>query len=299
MKWLNYHHLFYFWTVAKEGTITAACQRLHLAQPTVSAQLRTFEEMLGHKLFRQVGRRLELTETGNLVYRYANDIFALGEELSEALVGRSAGDFLKLRVGVADVLPKMVVSRVLDPVYRGELDVRMICFEGKPNELLARLSVHELDLVLSDSPIPPDVNLRAYNHQLGESAVSIFTTPKLAAKYRRGFPESLDQAPFLLPTANTSLRRLLDFWFEKNNVHPRILAEFEDSALLKMFAHQRDVLFPAPSAVEEQVTGLYGCRSIGQVPDVREQFFAISLERRVKHPAVVAIVEAAHKSLFS
>lgn len=298
MKWLNYHHLFYFWTVAREGTVTAACERLRLAQPTISAQLRTLEKNLGQKLFQQVGRTLELTETGRVVYRYANEIFTLGEELSNTLEGRLPHNLLRLRIGVADVLPKMVVSRVIEPAIAPELKTRVVCFEGKPKELLARLSVHELDLVLADAPIPLDVNLRAYNHQLGETTVSVFAPRAAAQQHRKGFPESLHGAPMLMPTANTSLRRTLDYWLELRGIVPQVIAEFEDSALMKMFAHDRDVLFPAATVLEEDIRVLYGGEVVGRLEEVRERFFAISLERRVKHPAVAAIVSAAGKGLF-
>jgi LysR family transcriptional activator of nhaA len=298
MKWLNYHHLFYFWTVARAGTITAACERLRLAQPTISAQLRTLEKNLGHKLFQQVGRTLELTETGRVVYRYANEIFSLGEELTNTLEGRSSPSLLRLRIGVADVLPKMVVSRVIEPAIAPELNTRVVCFEGKPKELLARLSIHELDLVLADAPIPVDVNLRAYNHPLGETTVSVFGPRAAAQQHRQRFPESLHGAPMLMPTANTSLRRALDYWLGSRGIVPQVVAEFEDSALMKMFAHERAVMFPAPTVIEEDVRRLYGSELVGRLEEVRERFFAVSLERRVKHPAVAAIVSAAAKGLF-
>ncbi len=297
MKWLNYHHLYYFWTVAKEGTVTAACQRLRLAQPTVSAQIRTLEESIGHKLFRQVGRRLELTDSGRLAYRYAEEIFSLGTELTQVLDGMPAGDHRRLRVGVADVLPKMVVSRVLHPVVDGPERVHLLCYEGKPRELLAKMSIHELDLVLSDSPIPPDVNLRAHNHELGECPVSIMAMPDLAEEYRIGFPNSLDGAPLLLPTPNTTIRRRLDYWFSSKDMQPRILAEFEDNALLKMFAHRAKALFAAPAVVEDEITSLYGYEVVGRL-DVTERFYAISLERRVVDAPVRAIIQGAKQSIF-
>lgn len=299
MTWLNYHHLYYFWMVAKEGTVTAACERLRLAQPTISAQIRRLEKSLGHKLFRPAGRRLELTDTGRLVYRYANDIFELGNELLELLAGRPAGEEARLRVGIADVLPKMVVSRVLSPALAGPEKVHLICFEGKPNELLAKLSIHELDLVLSDSPIPPDVNLRAYNHELGECGVTIFGTPRAAAKYRRKFPASLHGAPILLPTANTSIRRRLDFWFSANGIYPQILAEFEDSALLKAFAQDGDAAFVAPEPIAAEVERQYRVRRIATLPRLAERFYAITVERRLRHPGVLAISTTARERLFS
>lgn len=299
MKWLNYHHLLYFWTVAKEGTITAACEKLCLAQPTISAQLRKLEESLGHKLFRHVGRNLALTETGRVVFRYANDIFSLGQELMDTLEGRPPGRRTRLRVGVADVLPKVIVHRLLKPALRSPESLHVVCYEGKPTALLARLSVHELDLVLSDSPMSPEVKLRAFNHQLGECGVSIFGSKRLSSSYRRGFPQSLDGAPFYLPTNNTSIRRQLDHWFLSHSIRPFVIAEFEDSALLKVFGRTGGGLFAGPTVVEEEIQKFYGVSSVGRLESLREQFYAISLERELKHPAVAAIVESAHEKIFN
>lgn len=297
MTWLNYHHLLYFWAVAKEGTVTAACQRLRLAQPTVSTQLRVLEKTLGHKLFERHGRNLALTETGRVVYRYANEIFSLGQELVDTLEGRPTGGRIRLRVGIADVLSKQVAHFFLEPALNLPEPVHLICYEGTPAALLANLSVHQLDLVLSDSPIGPEVRLKAFNHLLGESAISIFAPRGVAAKYRRRFPQSLNEAPFLLPTDNTSMRRSLDQWFASNDIHPSVVAEFEDSALLKVFGQAGSGLFPAPAVIESETQRLYGVRAVGRVEGVRAQYFAISLERKLKHPGVVAIVETAHREI--
>ena len=298
MEWLNYHHLFYFWTVARAGGVTAASQEIGLAQPTISAQIRTLEEALGRRLFDRVGRRLELTETGRTVYRYANDIFSLGRELQATLAGGPADLREKLRVGVADVLPKMVATRVLAPLLSGEQEVHLICYEGKPGELLARLSSHELDLVLSDAPVGADTNIRAFNHELGECGVSVFAPKKLARRYKRRFPASLDGAPFIVPTDNTVLRRMLDYWFSQRRIRPRILAELEDSALLKAFSQSTGAAFAAPALVSGWISDLYGVAEIGSLEGVRERFFAISLERTVRNPSVARLVEAAHGSIF-
>jgi LysR family transcriptional activator of nhaA len=210
MQWLNYHHLLYFWVVAKEGTIAAACKELNLAQPTISAQLRSLERSLGEKLFTRVGRNLALTETGRVVYRYADEIFSLGRDLLDTVQGRPTDRPLRFNVGVADVLPKLVAYRLLEPALHLPEQVQLVCHDGSPPELLTRLAVYELDLVLSDSPIGPDVKVRAFNHLLGECGVSIFGTKDLATKYRRRFPKSLDGAPFIVPTANTALRRAIE-----------------------------------------------------------------------------------------
>ena len=299
VKWLNYHHLLYFWTVAKEGTITAACEKLRLAQPTVSKQLRTLEETLGHKLFRRVGRNLVLTETGRVVYRYANEIFSLGRELVDTLDGHPTGKRTRLRVGVADVLPKMLVQRLLGPALKTPDSTHVVCYEGKPNALLARLSVHELDLVLSDSPMGPEVKVRAFNHLLGECCTSVFGIPELSSKYCHGFPQSLDRAPFYLPTDNTSVRRQLDFWFISKGFRPLVVAEFEDSALLGVFGGTGDALFPGPQVVEEEIEEFYSVTLVGRLESVRETFYAISPEQQLKHPGVVKIVQSAHDELFA
>ena len=298
MEWLNYHHLHYFWVVAKEGTIAAACEKLHLAQPTISAQLRALENAIGDKLFKRVGRNLVLTDTGRMVYRYADDIFSLGGELLDTLRGRPTGNPLRFSVGVADVLPKLVAYRLLEPALKLPETIQLVCRESTPAELLAQLAIHELDLVLSDSPIGPDIRVRAFNHLLGECGVSIFGTKELATAYRRRFPRSLDGAPFLLPPDNTSLRRSLEQWFDSQGVRPSAVAEFDDSALLKVFGQAGAGLFAAPDVIEKEVRRQYGVRVIGRLESVRERFYAISVERKVKHPAVVAIAQAAREKLF-
>jgi len=298
--WLNYHHLYYFWVVAREGTLTAASKKLRLAQPTVSAQVRALEKTLGHKLFRRVGRNLALTDTGRVVYRYAGDIFSLGEELLFALEQEPAPDRrVRLRVGIADVLSKQAAYRILQPVLKPPGRVNLICYEGKPTPLLARLAVNELDLVLSDSPVGPEAKLKAFNHLLGVSPVSVFAPRALAARYRRGFPASLDRAPLLLPTENTSLRRSLELWFMKLGIRPTVIAEFEDIALLKVFAQAGHGLFAASAIIEEETERKYNVRVVGRPAAVKEQYFAISVERKLKHPGVVAIVEAARREIFA
>lgn len=297
MNWLNYHHLLYFWTVAKTGSITAAAKELRLAHPTISAQISTLENNVGHKLFRQVGRRLELTEMGQLTYRYANDIFSLGEELRQTLDGRSGGN-IYLKVGIADVMPKPIAYRILAPALMSP-EVHAVCYEGKPTILMGQLAVHELDLVLSDFPLGPQFTLNAFSHLLGESGLSIFAAPELLKKYKKGFPHSLDGAPFLLATPNTSLRRLMDHWFASLGIRPRVRAEFEDSELLKEYGQDGGGLFATSTMIEKHTLTQYRAKVIGRVKSIRMQYYAISPERRITNPAVTLIVDQSRRNVFA
>jgi LysR family transcriptional activator of nhaA len=297
MTWLNYHHLLYFWKVAKTGSVTAASKELRLAHPTLSAQIRTLEKNLGHKLFRQVGRNLQLTETGQLAYRYANDIFSLGEELIQTIEGRPASGGIRLNVGVTDVLPKPMAYKFLEPALQLP-DVRAVVYEGKPNGLMSQLVVHELDLVLSDFPLGPQFTLNAFNHLLGESKISVFGAQKLATKYESGFPRSLEGAPFLLPTENTSLRRILNHWFASKRIRPQVIGEFEDSELLKEYGQAGGGLFAASTVIEEHTQRHYRVKTLGQLESARMRYYAISPERRITNPAVTAIIEAAKREIF-
>ena len=298
MDWLNYHHLLYFWTVARAGSLAAASAELRLAQSTVSGQIRSLEQSLGEKLFARSGRRLVLTEMGRVVFRYAEEIFTLGRELRDAVKGRPVGKPLSLVVGVADVVPKLVARRLLEPALKLPEPIRLVCREDKPERLLAQLAVHDLDVVLSDGPVAPSLSVRAFSHLLGECGVMFFARAGLAASRRRKFPMSLDGAPMLLPTENTSLRRSLDQWFNARGIQPRIVGEFEDSALLKVFGQTGLGIFPAPSVIADEVQRQYQVRPVGRVDEVRERFYAISVERKLKHPAVIAISEEARHKLF-
>ena len=297
MSWLNYHHLLYFWKVAETGSVTAAAKELRLAHPTISAQIRTLEKNFGHKLFRQVGRRLQLTETGQLVYRYANDIFSLGEELQHAVEGRPASGGIRFRVGVTDVLPKPLAYQFLAPALRLP-DVRAVVYEGKPNELMDRLVVHELDLVLSDFPLGPQFTLNAFSHLLGESTVSLFGTAKLVNKYKSDFPRSLNGAPFLLPTGNTALRRVLNHWLASNRILPMVVAEFEDTELLKEHAREGGGLFAASTVLEEHSWRNYRVKPLGRMDSALVRYYAISPDRRISNPAVTTVIETAHREIF-
>jgi LysR family transcriptional activator of nhaA len=269
-----------------------------LAQPTISGQIRTLENNLGEKLFARSGRSLVLTDVGRVVFRYAEEIFGLGRELMDTLRGQPTGRPIRFIVGVADVLPKLVAYRLLEPTVCLSEPVQIICREGRPDRLLAELAVHELDVVLSDAPIGPTVKVRAFSHFLGECGVSFFGAASLAAVHRRRFPRSLDGAPFLFPTDNAALRRSLDQWFDSQGIRPRVVGEFQDSALMKVFGQAGRGVFAAPSVIEAEVRRQYGVRLIGRTDHVRERFYAISVERKIKHPAVAAICEAAHQKLF-
>jgi LysR family transcriptional regulator, transcriptional activator of nhaA len=297
MEWLNYHHLFYFWNVARFGSVSRAGAELRLTQATISVQLKSLELSFGEKLFRKAGRHLILTDMGRVVFRYAEEIFSLGRELTGALKGRAHGRAARLTVGVADVLPKLVAYKLIEPALRLKESYRIICREGSNTDLLPALAVHDLDVVLTDAPIDPAMNVKAFNHLLGDCGLTLFAVPKLVNAYRAGFPQSLDGAPFLLPTQNTTVRRSLDQWFDSEKIRPMIVAEFEDSALLKVFGSRGLGLFVAPSVITSELQREYDVKSLGRLGSIRERFYAISLDRKLKHPAVVAISEAARVRL--
>jgi len=298
VEWINYHHLLYFWVVAREGGLVPAGRVLRLSHPTLSAQIHALERALGEKLFVKVGRRLTLTKTGRIVLRYADEIFTLGHEMVDTVKGRSSGEALRLDVGIVDVVPKLVVRRLLQPALALPDRVRLVCHEGAYEELLADLALHALDIVIADAPVPSGSPVRAFHHLLGETAVSFFGAPAFAA-FRRGFPTSLKDAPMLLPLENLTLRRSLNQWFERQGIRPRVIAEFEDSALLDVFGGDGTGIFPAPSVLENELASQHGVTVIGRAEEVRERFYAVSAERRLKHPAVVAISEAARLDLFA
>ena len=298
MNWLNYHHLLYFWVVARTGSIKEACKELHVTQPTVTSQLQALEESLGQKLFTRRPRQLLLTESGRLVYRYAEEIFSLGQEMTNALKGQPPDRPMRLTVGVIDSLPKMIVYELLEAALKSEMPIRLVCEEGKLEHLLADLVIHELDLVLADTPIPPTVRIQAFNHYLGESGVLFFAASHLAKTYRKDYPKSLDAAPFLLPKANSGLRRDIDSWFMLHEIHPNIIGEFEDSAMQKAFGQAGCGIFPGSSIMKEEICRQYRVDVVGEVVNVKQQFFAHTIERRLKHPAVVTIAELAKQRTF-
>lgn len=298
MEWLNYHHLFYFWTVMREGGITAASTKLQLAPSTISAQLSKFEENLNVKLTQKVGRNLKPTDAGQLVLRYADEIFSLGREMMDSLKGLPTTGPLSLRVGIVDVVPKQVAQKLLAPINTLPEKVRLICHEGKDENLLAELAMHHLDVVLTDTPLHSGLGIKAYNHLLGECGFSFFATKELVKQLEGSFPQMLNNAPMLFPMSMSTLRRILDQWLEKMNIQPLIVGEFVDSALLKVFGQAGEGVFVAPAVIEQEVVKQYHVEVIGRTNDIKERFYAISVERIIKHPAVAAISEAAHQKLF-
>lgn len=299
MRHLNYGHLLYFWTVAKEGGVARASEALHLTPQTISGQIKTLEESIGDELFRRVGRRLVLTEMGKLVFDYAEEIFSVGAELADVVRSRSPRGPVVFHVGITDVVPKLVAARVLEPALTLEEPVRIVCMEGKLETLLADLAIHKLDMVLADRPAPDGLNIRVYSHRLGESGVSFFADSATANRLASSFPDSLSGAPMLLPTSNTVLRRTIDSWMEGLNLHPSVVGEFEDSALLKAFGQVGGRVFPGPTAIEPEISRQYGVAVVGRTNALKEAFYAISPERRLKHPAAAAISAAARNQLFA
>ena len=298
MDWLNYHHLHYFWFVAREGSIARASTELHVSRPTISAQLRQLESAMGQDLFTRSGRNLILTEFGHTVFRYADEIFSIGRELREVAGGDASGRPQRLIVGTPEVLPKLVTHQLLKPAFQLDQPMQVVCHEGAMDELLAGLAVHRLDVVLSDTPLGSTTHVHGFNHFLGECGVTFFASADVAPRYRRRFPKSLDGAPVLVPMNSTSLRRELDRWFAAEEIHPRIAGEFDDTALMKVFGQDGFGIFPAPSAIEKDVCSQYNVRVVGRADTIRERYYAISVNRKLKHPAVLAICEAARQELF-
>jgi LysR family transcriptional regulator, transcriptional activator of nhaA len=298
MDWMNYHHLLYFWMVAREGTIQRAADKLHIGQPAISTQLRSLEESFGQKLFQKSGRNLQLTDTGKTVFRYADEIFSLGRELMDTLKGHPAGKPVRFTVGVVDVMPKLMARRLLEPALQLSENLQLVCVEDSLEELLSELMLHNVDIVLSDVPVTAAVKVRAYNHLLGDSTVGLFAQKEIARKYKKGFPASLNGAPFLLPRRTSAVRRAIDTWLEKADLHPRIRAEFDDTALMKAFGQTGEGMFPGAMAISDEICRQHEVELIGELAGVREQFFAISAERKIKHPAVLAIASTARTGIF-
>jgi LysR family transcriptional regulator, transcriptional activator of nhaA len=296
---LNFLHLFYFWMVVRHRGITAAGELLHLTQPTISTQIRKLEKSLGQELFDRSGRELELTAVGKTVYEYADEMFAVGREMLGALRGIPNGRSLRLTVGIPMVLPKLITYRLLEPALYLPQPVQIGIYEASLDSLIADLLRHQYDVILSDTPIAPHQRVRSFNHPLGESEIAICGRPELANHYRKRFPESLNGAPFLFPALNTELRRQIDRWLDESGYVPRMVAEINDSALLKEFGHAGAGLFPVCAAVLPEVRRQYGVESIGNLADVRMQFYAITLQRKLTHPAVVAISQNAKERLLA
>lgn len=295
---MNFRHLHYFWVVAKEGSITRGAERLGLAIQTVSAQLTLLEQSVGKALFKPQGRRLVLTEAGQVALRYADQIFLLGEQLQEELASVDVERVMRLTVGISDSLPKLIASRLLEAALALPQRVRLVCYEEQFESLLGKLSVHKLDVMLTDRPVPPGSSLRVFSHLLGETQISLFALPELAKKYSKQFPKSLNGAPLLLPTRNNAVRGRIDNWLEMHEVRPELIGEFDDNALLHTFGRAGRGLFPAPSVLAKDVEEQFGAVEVGAMAQVREQVYAISNERKIKHPAIEAILGAMHTNVF-
>jgi LysR family transcriptional activator of nhaA len=290
---LNYRHLHYFWVTAQEGSFSRAAERLGVAVQTVSTQIARLEESLGAALLVPQGRRLVPSEAGRLALGYADQIFQLGERLRESVQESTRERVLRLTVGISDALPKLIAHRLLEGAFTLPERIRLVCQEGDFDDLVADLALHRLDVVLADRPATQGGSLRVYNHALGECDMAIFATPELAEAYGPGFPDSLEGAPLLLPTRDNALRGLLDQWLSLRDLHPQVVGEFEDSALLTTFGRSGRGLFPAPAMLAPDILAQYGAVPLGELTGVREQFYAISAERRIRHPAVEAIRRAA------
>lgn len=299
MEWLNYHHLRYFWTVARKGGVRKAAEELHVSQPSISAQLRLLEESLGQKLFRRSGRNLVLTETGQLVLNYADEIFSAGRELMNAVKQRPGKHPVRVNIGLTDAFPKLIAFQILRAAFRSEAAVHMICREGEIGPLVSHLQAHRLDIVLADEPASSALKAKTFNHRLGRSGVTFCAVPSLAAKLRRNFPQSLDGAPALLPTQNMGMRAALETWFDSNEIRPRLVGEFEDSALMEVCSTGGRGFTAVHTVVDRAALKHFGLRVIARVDECGTDFYAITAERRVKHPAAVAITEHAYSSVFA
>lgn len=299
MRHLNYNHLQYFWSVAREGSVAKAAESLHITPQTISGQLKLLEESVGQPLFDRMGRRLVLSEMGHIVMEYAEEIFAIGGELSQVVRGQKTAGPSILSIGMVSSMPKLIAERIIAPSLVDVEPIRIRCHEASLEQLLGELAVHRLDLVLSDQPMPQGLSLRAFNHRLGESGLAFFSQRGVARHYKAKFPHSLNGAPMLLPSQHSALRRRLDEWFDSNKIAPQVVGEFDDSALLKAFGEAGVGLFAAPSVIEDEICKMYSMSVIGRTDAITEQFYAISPERRIKHPSVVRITEAARVDLFS
>jgi len=294
---LNYQHLFYFWMVGRTGSIAQAARELSLSSPTVSAQVKELELSMGAPLLRRSGRQVILTETGGMVHRYADEIFATGRELLSTLRGRSPGRPVRIHVGISDALPKVLVHHLLEPLLRHEEQPLMVCRGGRTEGLLAELAIHRFDLVLTDEPLPSSARIRAFSHRLGDCGVSFFAAGGLL-EAGADFPACLDGAPFLMPAEHSPLRRSLEQWFEAEGLRVQVVAEFDDSALMKQFGRRGEGFFAAPMVVETDIAAAYGCRVVGRTDGITESFHAVTLERRIEHPSIRQLVESARTSLF-
>jgi LysR family transcriptional regulator, transcriptional activator of nhaA len=292
MEFLNYHHLRYFWTVAKEGGLTRAAEKLHVSQSTISAQVQALEHVLGEKLFRRNGRRVTLTDAGQHALAYAEEIFSIGDDLVSSMKLRPTSRALRLHLGIADALPKMVAYQIIRPIFELPQQVQVSCWETKVADMLHELAAYRLDVVIADEPASSGISSKVFNHLLGESGVTFCAEPRLAERLRRGFPKSLDGAPALLPMPNSGLRRSLEKWFHATGVRPRLIGEFEDAAMVSVLALYGLGFLPVPTIAAQETNERFGFRTIGQTRECQQQFYAITPERRMTHPAVLAITSS-------
>jgi len=298
LTWPNFHHLLYFWMVARHGTISRAAKELRLRPQTISSQLRLLEASLGEELFTRAGQRLSLTERGELVFSYAEEIFGLGRELVETLRGGQRRH-LNLRVGISIAVPKLIAHHLLEPAFKLDRSLRLICHEAKNERLFSELIVHAVDVLLTDTPVPASIRARAFNHLLGECGISFLAAASIAKVVKKNFPASLDRAPVLLPIEGTALRDSLSRWLKGLEIQPEIVGEFDDLALIKAFGQGGRGIFVVPQVVESEICRQYKVRCIGRTDEIVERFYAISVERKVRHPAVAAICQQARAGLFS
>jgi LysR family transcriptional regulator, transcriptional activator of nhaA len=300
---MNFKHLYYFWVAAKAGGVMRAGEQLHTTPQTLSGQIKLLEERLGRRLFRKSGRQMELTDDGRVALRFADEIFALGSELEGAMRekrerGAGAREVLEFRVGVEDALAKTVAYKLLEPALHLDVPVHLVCTEGRFPDLMAQLALHRLDLVLADEPLTSRLSVKAFNHALGKSAVSFFCAPALKAKLRGPFPQCLNDAPMLIPGGSSSVRPQLEAWWARHGLHPRVVAEFDDGALMQAFGREGRGVFPSPTVVEDEVVAQYGVEVIGRSDEMVDTFYAITVERRITHPGVAAITSEARGRLF-
>jgi LysR family transcriptional activator of nhaA len=296
---INYKHLRYFWAVAHEGSIAKASKRLHITPHTISGQVSLLEARIGCALFEKQGRNLVLTEPGRTALKYADEIFELGDELSGVMRGSASNDQTEFMVGAASSLPKTIVCKIIEPAFLIPGGLNLVSTEGPVSALLADLAMHKLDMILSDTPTNNALGTSVYNHYLGESGLTFFGVPELKKKLAPNFPQSLHQAPILLPTQQFGIRQLFDQWMHSQNIFPNVVGQFDDSALIKSFGQRGLGVFFMPTAIADEVCQNFGVQVIGQTDDVKHRFYAISAERKVSHPAVLAICEAARTCIFS
>jgi len=298
MDWLNYHHLMYFWTVVRKGGLTPAADELRLSPSTVSTQIQQLEHVLGYKLFDRSGRQMIVNDVGQVVFRYAEEIFSLGRELQDALEDRPAERPIRVQIGIADVLSKLFVGKLLAPILGSQQTYHLVCREDHPDNLISQLILHNLDIVLTDSPLSPNLRVRGFNHLLGSSPLAVYGTSSMVARYKEDFPKSLNDAPFILPGDRSELRGSLERWFESHNIRPKVVAECDDSALIKSLGKTNVGLFVAPQITGKETMQQYRVKEIGYLDNIEENYYAISMDRRIKHPAIQAIVEYAKRSVF-